>query len=201
MPPDWTQIGMFWVSTVLVLITVMVAYINYRMYRLQTDPNVIVYAEPDLKRPTIINLIVENAGNGIAKDVEFNSDRPIPSRGFGLDNDAKMPENMTTGPLITGIPELGPGSKRVITWGQYHGLFKALGMDVLTITARYSANRVFLNKPNFQSEFTLDVKSYEGTDASYQNWDKIIAESLVKIATSIESIFDFVEKNQDISNK
>ncbi len=192
---------MFWTSIVLVFVTVSATYINYRIYRLHKDPEVIVYSEHDLKRPSIINLIIENVGSGIAKNIEFSSDKPIPNRAFGIDENAPSPKHMTKGPLVVGIPELGPKSKRVITWGQYNGLIKGLGIETLTITVKYSAKKVFFRAPNFQSDFTLDVKSYEGTDASEQNWDKKAAESLERIA----NIFDIINKQtaeaKDMRNK
>jgi hypothetical protein len=191
--PDYTQIGMFWFSIILVLITIIATYINYKLYRLQTDPDVIVYSMPDPNRTTIINLIIENIGKGVAKNIQFASDRPIPSRAFGIGEDAPVPKPMTSGPLITGIPEMGPGSKRVITWGQYHGLFKGLGDEVLNITADYLARKTFLKVPRFKSTFSLDIKSFEGTNASDQNWDKKSAESLIKISQCIENITDYIK--------
>lgn len=186
--PDYTQIGMFWFSMILVIITVIATYINYRLYRLQTDPDVIVYSTPDPNRSTIINLVIENIGKGVAKNIQFTSDRPIPSRAFGMDVNADAPKTMDSGPLITGIPEMGPSSKRVITWGQYHGLLKGIADNVLNITADYSARKTFLKVPKFKSTFSLDIKSFEGTDASDQNWDKKSAESLEKISKSIGKI-------------
>ena len=188
MAPDWTQIGMLCASMILVLITVMAIYINYRILRLQTDPDVIVYSTPDTRRPTIINLIIENIGKGVAKNITFSADKTIPCRAFGIDNNAPVPQEMSTGPLVIGIPELGPSSKRVITWGQYYGLLKGIGDDILAITADYSARKVFIKTPKFKSTFFLDIKSFEGTDASDQNWDKKTAESLIKISASIEKI-------------
>lgn len=188
MSSDMTQIGMFWSSMILVFITVMATYINYKMFLLQTDPDVVVYAIPDPNRPSIINLIIENIGKGVAKNIKFSSDKPIPYKAFGIGNDAPVPQGMTTGPFVVGIPELGPKSKRVITWGQYHGLLKGLGDEILTITANYSAKKVFIKAPLFKTTFFLDIKSFEGTDASDQNWDKKSAECLEKIAKSIEGI-------------
>lgn len=188
MSTNWTQAGMFWVSIFLVIITLIATYINYRVFRSQTDPDVIVYSTPDNRRPTIINLIIENIGKGVAKNILFSSNRPIPCRAFGLDDNAQVPKEMTTGPLITGIPELGPGAKRIITWGQYHGLLKGIGDDILTITANYESAKGFFKIQKFKPTYFLDVKSFEGTDASDQNWDKKAAESLGNIAESIKSL-------------
>jgi len=189
MTPDWTQVGMFWSTALLVIITIVTTITNYKIYRNQTDPEIVVYSEHDVARPSIINLVIENIGKGVAEEITFSSDRPIPSRAFGLNDKCDMPKNMANGPLIVGIPELGPQSKRIITWGQYYGLKKALGSGTLTITTSYTAKKVSLIKSSkFTSSYTLDIVSYEGTDASDKNWLKKIAESTEDISDHLKEI-------------
>jgi len=48
---------------------------------------------------------------------------------------------MTVGPLVTGIPALGPGARRVINWGQFAGLLHALDHRTVRVTASYTATR------------------------------------------------------------
>ena len=125
---SWTDIGVFWISFMLAIITITATIINYLFFRSQIDPEVLVYVSPDEKRPSIIILIIENIGRGIAKEIEFTLSKPIPKKAFGINFDeAKIPQTMDCGPLINGIPALGPGSKRIITWGQYGGLKKGFG--------------------------------------------------------------------------
>jgi len=112
----WTELGIFWISVVLALITVTATVINYLFFKSQIDPEVIVYVTPDEKRPSAILLIIENIGHGLSKDVSFSFSKQIPQKAFGFE-DAPIPKSMDDGPFITGIPALGPGSKRVITWG------------------------------------------------------------------------------------
>lgn len=101
-------------SLVALLIALSSLVVNYLLLRLQRDPEVVVSAVPDPRRPSFINLIIENTGAGVAHNVQFESNRPIPSRAFGFD-DAPEPEAMTDGPLINGIASFCPGEKRVIT--------------------------------------------------------------------------------------
>jgi hypothetical protein len=55
---------------------------------------------------------------------------------------------MTEGPLIEGIPSLGPGDSRKIVWGQYYGLKKALGDEQLIVTCEYKHGKT----PNASSD-------------------------------------------------
>ena len=63
----WTEIGIFWISVVLAIITVTATIINYLFFRSQIDPDVLVYVSPDEKRSSLIILIIENIGRGLAK--------------------------------------------------------------------------------------------------------------------------------------
>jgi hypothetical protein len=44
---------------------------------------------------------------------------------------AQPPKELKTGPLVTGIPALAPGGRRILTWGQYGGLKKVIGGRLL----------------------------------------------------------------------
>jgi hypothetical protein len=173
-------------SLLALLIALTSTVINYLLLRLQRDPEVVVYAIPDFQRSSIVNLIIENTGKGIAHNIQFESNRSIPSRAFGFEN-APEPEPMTDGPLINGIPSFGAGEKRIITWGQYGGLKKGLGDDVLEITAIYfSKPPLSIKRQKHKTTSSIDLRSLEGTDASERNWEKKTAEQLEKIAKAID---------------
>jgi hypothetical protein len=89
--------------------------------------------------------------------------------------EAQAPEPMTSGPLIDGIPALGPGDTRRITWEQFGGLRKALGGKPIRIAVKYRRGR-----HRFTSSGVLEIDSYEGTDASQT--------VLEEIANNLESI-------------
>ena len=95
---------------------------------------------------------------------------------------------MIDGPLINGIPALGPGAKRIISWGQYGGLIKGIQEDAIEIAISFEADRKFmlLGPKKFRSKCLIDVKSFEGTDASDHNWDEKSAEALKQVATILE---------------
>jgi hypothetical protein len=178
----WTAIGAFWLGISAAVIAFSAALINYYFFRSQIDPLVVVYATSDESRPSIINLVIENIGKGLAKDVSFKLSRPIPQKAFGHTN-PPIPQSMTSGPLISGIPALGPGAKRVVTWGQYPGLYKGLGDDVVKVTVQFRGDPFGVFDPVWHEVVCpLDVKSFAGTDASDRNWEKHSARELRRIA-------------------
>jgi hypothetical protein len=114
--------------------------------------------------------------------VSFTLSRPIPKTAFGITlEEAKVDEAMTDGPLISGIPALGPGDARTITWGQFGGLTKALGNRPIDVDIVYpmvddgSRGKAKLKSP------------HTGTDAS-QRPTVVISKSLKEIAGGIQRI-------------
>ena len=178
----------FIISVVAVVIATASTTISYLLLREARDPNVVVYATPDELRPSVVNLVIENIGKGIAWDVSFEFTSSIPQKAFGFD-DAPIPEPMDRGPLITGIPCFGPGSKRIITWGQYGGIFKGIGEKAIDVTATfYSQPSLALFKRRHETLSRLDIKSFEYTDSSDHNWDKKMVEELKTIASEIKKM-------------
>ncbi len=180
-------------SLLALIIALSSAVINYVLLRLQKDPEVTVFAIPDIQRPSIINLIIENKGRGIAHDVKFSSDRDIPERAYGIET-AEQPEIMRGGPLINGIPSFSPGEKRVITWGQYAGLNKGLDDKPINITAIYhSYPPLKIFRQRHKTTSSIDIRSFEGTDASDSNWPKKTANQLEVIAKRLTEISDYMK--------
>ncbi len=175
-------------SLVALIIALSSTVINYLLLRLQRDPEVTVYAIADVQRPSIVNLIIENTGKGTAHDLNFTFDRNMPERAFGIE-EAAQPPIMNSGPLINGIPSFSPGEKRIITWGQYAGLKKGLGDEAINITSTYYSRpplRFFRQKHKATSG--IDIRSFEGTDASDTNWSKKSADQLETIAQKLGEI-------------
>lgn len=188
-------------SLVALLIALASTVVNYLLLRAQEDPEVVVYAVADLKRPSFINLIIENIGKGIARDISFAADRPIPSEAFGFEN-AAAPKQMKKGPLINGIPFLHPGERRIITWGQYGGISRGLENKALNVTSEYySSPKLKILRKKHSTISNIDLKSFEGTDASDGNWDKKAADQLEKIAASLKSVIDVPERSIRVSVK
>ncbi len=186
----WSAIGAFWASIAAAIIAVSATVVNYLFFRSQVDPHVIVYATTDERRPSIVVLVIENIGKSMAKDVTFEFSKSFPKQAFGIaEAEAPQPAEMNEGPLITGIPSLGPGSKRVITWGQFGGLHKALGDKPVDITIRFKReSTVPFSRKKLYTVCPVDIKSFEHTDASDHNWDKKAANELERIADALEKM-------------
>lgn len=190
MEASWTQIGMFWATASLAVITVTAVIINYFLLRSQIDPHVIVYAKHDESRPTIILLIIENVGKGMAHNVRFELSRPIPLRAFGIDpKTAEEPVPMTEGPFVNGIPSLGPGSSRVFAWGQYGGLVKALGDEPVGVKTVFLSRRLPpLESTPLVTESVLEIDSFAGTDAVDPDGARQSAKELKRIADTLAKL-------------
>ena len=184
----WINIGSFWISIGATFIAFFAAMVGYIIYRSQTDPEIIVYVEDDEKRPTIMNLIIKNIGKGVARDIRFSFSKDLPSKAWGVSEDkAEIAPKMDDGPLISGIPFLPPGGKRVVTWGQYGGLMKNLERKTFVVTAKYNSDHFgFPKKVKHVNQCPLEVFSFEGTDASDKNYDKKIAENIEKLTKVIQ---------------
>jgi hypothetical protein len=177
----WTAVAALGASLSAVVAAIY-TIITYRLVRLQSDPHVIVYSKTDLDRPSFVVLVIENIGRDIAHDVVFIPDRPSPANAFGIEEKtAKFAEPMTDGPLAEGIPALGPGTQRVITWGQLGGISKALAGAPINLAYTYRSG-----KRRFSGSTQLDVRSYVGTDVSKK--------PLLRIAKSLEDLLPKVEQ-------
>lgn len=183
----WTEVGMFWATIGVALITVAATVVNYLFYRTQIDPDVLVSVSHDERRPTILVLTIENVGKSMAKNIRFASSRDIPSKAYGF-GDAPVSGKMVRGPLINGIPALGPGAKRIISWGQYAGLSKGIQEEAIEIEITFESDRRldFLGPKKYRNKCLVDVKSFEDTDASGHNWDQKSADALMRIARVLE---------------
>jgi hypothetical protein len=135
---------------------------------------------------------IQNIGRDVATDIEFKTSRPVPARGFGLSASSSEPPNqvMTSGPLIDGIPVLGPGDSRDITWGQFGGLLRAVGDQPIEVdfTYRHGSRKL-------RGYSRLEVGSYRDTDAS-ENPPAAVAKSLDKLAKAADVLVQYVRRQE-----
>lgn len=183
-----------WISVFMALIAAASAVITYAVYRSSTDPEVIVYADTDKKRPTIIILIIENIGKGPAENISFKTSRDLPEKAFSIEEPQIMPKTMMSGPIVNGVPFLAPSQKIVVTWGQYGGLKKYIGGNNIVVTAQYKrANSKFWSNKMYSSS-QLFVEAFYGTDISDSSWDKKISETLIKTNEQLQNIDKSIKK-------
>lgn len=182
----WNSINWgIWVPAVATVVLAVLTFIYVRLTKGilegQSNPCVIVSVIHDDERPTILQLVIRNVGSGLAQDISFEFSRPIPAHAWGIaENQAKTAEPMTRGPLIEGIPALGPGEQRRIDWGQYGGLMKSVGTEPVVVKCKFKKN----GKARPRMECKLNVKSFEGTVAAERPSTKV-AKELEKIAKDL----------------
>lgn len=180
----------FWSATaamaasVSALLAALYTWLTFRLLRAQGEPNVVLYVRHDESRPSVLQIVIENLGRGLATDLSFHASRPIPRKAWGLSEaEIRQEEAMTTGPLIDGIRTLGPGDSRKIAWGQYYGLTKALGDEPLVVTCEYKHGKRRMRPVTA----VLDVRSFAETDAVGSEAERVIKE-LQRIAESLSRI-------------
>lgn len=179
----WTGVAAI-AASMSALFAAFYTWLTFRLVRSQSEPSVVVYVKHDESRTTILQIVVENIGRGLATDIRFTPSRAIPSRAWGLSVDnAKPSEPMTDGPLIEGIPALGPGDSRKITWGQYGGLMNALGNEPVILTYEYKDGR--RKMPSRTA--ILECRSFTNTDAVDSEALRVITE-LKRVASAVEKL-------------
>jgi len=171
-------------TLILAVFTFVYVRLTERILSAHSDPCVIITVVQDEERPTILQLVVRNIGSGLAYDIKFEFSRPLPARAFGLTKDnIKKAAEMKDGPLINGIPALGPGECRKIDWGQYGGLSAALGGEPIIATCKFKKN----GKEMAVTRCPLEVESFAGTVAAEKPAVKV-AKELEKISKSIQHL-------------
>ncbi|MBB1397246.1 hypothetical protein [Pseudoalteromonas sp. SG44-8] len=187
-----------WISVFMALIATASVVVTYAVFRSSTDPVVIVYADPDIKRPSFVNLIIKNIGNGAAHSIQFNPNRPLPYEAFSIEVPEKMPASMEVGPIVTGIPFLAPGQKITLTWGQYGGLYKYIGDEPIQVESQYYA----VGNPKFYSRrlsatSSLDIRTFERSESAEHGYGpnlvkefKALNQSVVSATKGIQQIAD-----------
>lgn len=171
---DWTMVGSIG-TLIAAAFAAYYCFLTFQLVHSQTEPNVVLYVRHDESRPTIIQIVIENIGCGLATNIRFKSNRSIPARAFGVSlQNAKAPEEeeMKEGPLIEGIPALGPGDSRKIDWGQFGGLYKALGNEKIEITCEYERQGIAMKRVTC----FLDVKSFKATSVETSESTRIFKE-------------------------
>lgn len=124
---SYAQIIFYIVSPLVTMSAVFVAYLALLK---QSRPQVLIHyrVNPDVQ--TIIDLVIENLGNGMARDVTFS--RPLPARCYGI----TTPDGEGLEILKDGIPAIAVGQKFIFDGGQYAGLAEKLG-DYIDVEIHY----------------------------------------------------------------
>lgn len=171
------------ISTIaLALLTAIYVVLTYRILLAQSDPCVIVYVQPNEVWPTLLDIVIENVGPGLARDVRFEFVGTIPSC---LAVDKGKP--IEAGPLIDGIPALPPGGQRRICWGYAQDIQSIVGDKKYHVRCYFRRARGDLLNPEFDPmECVLDFQSFRESIANTQFTE--LAKRLEELSKSVASI-------------
>ena len=103
------------------LVTLLAVFVAYLALLKQSRPHILVHYRPNPGVQSIIDLVVENIGNGMARDVVFSE--PLPARCYGIE----APDGEGVEVFRGGIPAIAAGQQYLFDGGQYGGLAERLG--------------------------------------------------------------------------
>lgn len=130
------QTVFYFVSPLVTLMAVSVAYLALLK---QSQPHILVQYRPNPGIQTFIDLVIENIGGGMARDVMFS--QPLPAQCFGIER----PEGGLE-VLKEGLPAISAGQRFVFDGGQYGGLNSKIG-EKLEVDISYTfKNPLGLNR-------------------------------------------------------
>ncbi len=173
-------------SIVIALVSLLVAYI---VYRENAIADVVVYAQADLSRPSVINLVIHNIGKGTARDIEFITQDGIPKGAYGISKLSDPKEVYSNGAFVTGLPILFPGERLVFSWGQFGGLKEALNNMPLEIKIIFKTKLAL--QPWSQRKINkvkIDIGSFEGISIAQPLSHTEIKDKLEQIANAIAKL-------------
>jgi hypothetical protein len=119
------------------------------------QPQLLVYYRPNPDIPSIIDLVVQNIGGGVALGVKFSE--PLPISWFGIER----PDGEGSFVSEYGFPAIAPGQQYVFAGGQYAGLHSRLGAG-LPITASFSFRNPLGMMRKRSEMFTLGLEHMKG---------------------------------------
>jgi hypothetical protein len=114
------------------LVTLLVVFVAYLALVKQSRPHILVQYRPNPDIPSMIDLVIENLGGGMARNVTFS--QPIPARCYGIEKAS----GSGTEVLGDGLPAIAAAQKYVFDGGQYGGLANKLGTKLeLEVSYKY----------------------------------------------------------------
>ena len=156
----------------MVILTAVYVVLTHRILRAQSDPCVIVYVDHQPAGHGVLRIVIENVGRGLARDVRFELPEPLPAGLLGHPFPDKL---MDRGPLITGIPALPPGGKRIIMWGNYGELERLLGDKTPVVVCKCRRGDALVIENDVEPiECVLDYRSFEGTSQYVTTAERIV---------------------------
>lgn len=166
---DLADLGTFFAA----IFGLLAVWVTWLALSNNSQPQVLIYYQPSINRSSVIDLIIENVGNGTAYDIKFSA--PIPINWFGIE----VPDLSNPGGWLSegGIPALAPKQRYTFTGGQFSGLKAKLGEGVkLSINYRYLNPLRFLDLGSDDAVLAINHFAGYGT---YKTADQAIVDAVV----------------------
>lgn len=123
------QTAFYVASPLVTLLAVLVAYIALAK---QSRPQILIQYSPNPDIPSFINLVIENIGSGMARDIRFS--QPLPAGYYGIEESDGSGADI----LSDGLPALAASQMFIFDGGQYGGLTSRLGSKLeIEVSYRY----------------------------------------------------------------
>ncbi|WP_343619504.1 hypothetical protein [Acinetobacter proteolyticus] len=120
-----------------ITISLLALLVTYAVFKSNQKPQIIVFATPHYGKASFIQLNVKNIGNGIAENVIFSSNQPIPRRAFGISKLQAKKEIFENGIFKHGVRVFPPNYSYIYDWGQFGGLKEALNDEIIIFKVSY----------------------------------------------------------------
>lgn len=166
------------------LIAALVSYLA--LYR-NSKPQLLIYYRPNPNAGTIIDLVVENIGQGSAINIKFSTDIPI--RCYGRNNLNWDGSHI----LKSGFLMLAPGQKYIFDGGQFGGIQQKLG-DGLAVRVFYEYKNPIGCLSEDSESFVLSVE-YLGWMSARRSSNEAITDALIsQNKTTLHEVRDELRK-------
>lgn len=137
------------------LATLLAVWIAYLAVLRGSQPQLLLYYQPNPDVPSLIDLVIENSGGGAAISVSFSE--PLPINCFGIDK----PDGEGASVPKSGFPMVSAGQRYVFNGGQYAGLANRIGVGFsVKILAKYRNPLGILQ--NYSDSFVLGIEHLKG---------------------------------------
>ena len=128
---SYLQTLFYIVSPIVTLLAVLIAYMTLAK---QARPHLLVHYRPNPDIQSFVDLVVENIGGGMARDVTFS--RPIPIKYFGIEKS----DGSAIEALGEGLPAIASGQRFIFDGGQYAGLYSERRVGTFFVPTRLGAS-------------------------------------------------------------
>lgn len=156
----------------------------------ETDPFVAVYVEYQRLRPSMLDVVILNAGRGPAYDVRFTVEPDIPLWVIEADEEDEGSEEIE-GPRLSGFGLFQNGLKFIAPSQEirfFYGPASQVTREPITIRATYFDEPLARGRNRLAETYVIDATIYDGMSTVGTPPEVEIANSLTGIRKDIERI-------------